>query len=340
MSDALPACFRGTAEPPTSTTSSATFSNLTTCLYQTSLGLTSLTWSRNFFGHSLLIHLYLHHTIASFRLHLKPWLFWKKQGSKTFHLDHPKSAIHLSWDLSSAKFQSGPEPTSSFYIAIVVDGQMALLLGDSPHQAYLKTKAKTPTRPPSLIMRREHVLGNRCYSTKANFGGKTREISIECSSSSSTGEPRLSFTVDKKRVLQVKHLRWKFRGNERIEFEGVPVQVSWDVYNWLFDDVVDGHAVFMFRFEKKGFEEGDSVSVGGDLSSKGMVLWQPFGLEMEKGFERKKMKKSLLKTRSSSSSSSSASSRGSSSVMEWASNEESELQRSPGFSLLIYAWKR
>lgn len=138
----------------------------------------------------------------------------------------------------------------------------------------------------------------------------------------------------------MKHLRWKFRGNERIEFEGVPVQVSWDVYNWLFDDVVDGHAVFMFRFEKKGFEEGDSVSVGGDLSSKGMVLWQPFGLEMEKGLERKKMKKSLLKTRSSSSSSSSASSRGSSSVMEWASNEESELQRSPGFSLLIYAWKR
>lgn len=138
----------------------------------------------------------------------------------------------------------------------------------------------------------------------------------------------------------MKHLRWKFRGNEKIEFEGVPVQVSWDIYNWLFDDVVDGHAVFMFRFEKKGFEEAESVSIGGDLNSKAMVLWQPFGLEMMKGLEGKKMKRSLLKTMSSSSSSSSVSSRGSSSVMEWATMEENELQSSPGFSLLIYAWKR
>ena len=52
-------------------------------------------------------------------------------------------------------------------------------------------------------------------------------------------------------------MKWKLRGNEKIEIDGVLIQLSWDVYNWLFDYVMEGHTEFMFRFEKSGFEKED-----------------------------------------------------------------------------------
>ncbi|XP_077238051.1 uncharacterized protein LOC143879509 [Tasmannia lanceolata] len=331
MSDSLQFCFRGSNSDHPQPSSSMN-SNLTTSLYNTPLGIVALTWSRNIIGNSLHIQFHFDESIPSFHLHLKPWLFWKKQGSKLLQSKDTQKTIELYWDLTRAKFLSSPEPNSGFYVALLVAGEMTLLVGDSPEIAYAKTKAK-PCKNPVLVLRREHVFVNKCYTTKARFGGEIHDISIDCRSSVGE-EPKLSFIIDKRRVLQVKRLRWKFRGNEKIEIEGVPVQVSWDVYNWLFDDAVDGHAVFMFRFDKKGFEDYKDE----DFQHKGLVLWQPCGVGL-KGFEMKKMKKSLLKT-SSSSSSSSASSSCSSSVMEWASSEENELHNSAGFSLLVYAWKK
>lgn len=160
---------------------------------------------------------------------------------------------------------------------------------------------------------------------------------------------------DGERVVEVKHLRWKFRGNERVVLDGKqPVQVSWDVYNWLFEEENndDGYALFTFRFEKTmigdsiGEEEstGRDSNVGVGLREK-MMLWgtggggDTCGLE----FERKKMKrkKVLSKSRSPSSSSLSSASSGCGSVMEWESVEENELKGGPtGFSLLVYAWKK
>ncbi|XP_077222516.1 uncharacterized protein LOC143856243 isoform X1 [Tasmannia lanceolata] len=332
MSDSFPSCFRVTTSDHLQTSSSSSVTpNLTTCFYNTPLGLVALTWSQNIIGHSLNIQFNFDHSIPSFHLYLNPWLFWKKQGSKIFHVQNTNTQIEFYWDLTRAKFLSGPEPDSGFYIAVVVDGQMTILLGDSHDKAYAKTRAKMGLKNSVLVLRREHVFGNKCYTTKVRFGGENHDISIDCRSSGGD-EPKLSFSVDRKRVLQVKRLRWKFRGNEKIEVDGVPIQVSWDVYNWLFDDAIDGHAVFMFRFDEKVLEEEKSDC---DFQQKGLVLWQPVGLESE----MKKMKKSLMKT-SSSSSSSSASSSCSSSVMEWASMEESEMQKSAGFSLLVYAWKR
>ncbi|KAJ4956031.1 hypothetical protein NE237_012814 [Protea cynaroides] len=45
---------------------------------------------------------------------------------------------------------------------------------------------------------------------------------------------------------QVKHLRWKCRGNQTILVDGLPVEVLWDVHNWLFG-IVLGSAVFIFQ---------------------------------------------------------------------------------------------
>jgi hypothetical protein len=331
------------APPPTSTSP-----NLTTSLYHTHLGLFALTWSRTPLGRSLHLHLLLNDnhpctlsppsslssSSPSFQLHIKPFIFWNKQGSKKLKNINTKTTtkttIQVFWDLSRAKFGSRPEPQSGFYIAVVVDGEMTLLAGDSPAEAYSKTKAKNPKKSQLMVLRREHVYGNKLYTTKADFGGKNREISIDFCRAGE--DSRLCFSVDNKRVLKIKHLKWKFRGNERIEVDGVHVNVSWDVYNWLFEDDENGFALFMFRFEK---------SSGFDHEERENHFWSQHS-SCGFGFEKKKMKKSLLRgTRSSSSSSSlSSASSGCSSVMEWESVEENELKDPSGFSLLVYAWKR
>ncbi|KAJ4956272.1 hypothetical protein NE237_013055 [Protea cynaroides] len=45
---------------------------------------------------------------------------------------------------------------------------------------------------------------------------------------------------------QVKHFRWKCRGNQTILVDGLLVEVFWDVHNWLFGTVL-GSAVFIFQ---------------------------------------------------------------------------------------------
>ncbi|KAK8482521.1 hypothetical protein V6N13_031249 [Hibiscus sabdariffa] len=337
--------------PPTPPRTSGK-TDIATTLYHTSLGLFSLAWSRTFLGQSL--HLHLHPPPASlsfstlhFHLHIKPFIFWKKYGYKKLSSPTISNDVKVFWDLSRARFGSGPEPDSGFYVAVVVDGEVTLLVGDCTKEAFARTRARKPAvRTQALVLRREHVVGNQVYNTKARFGGKNREISIDCRVNE---ESKLCFSVDKKRVLQIKRLEWKFRGNERIEVDGVPIQVSWDVYNWLFDRDLNGlgHAVFMFKFETDGSEnhEEDEVEdeVASPLNEKKGVVSSSFGKKRE--IEWRKMgRKSLLKSGGGSSSSSmlslsSGSSGGSSSVTEWGSVEETELSAPNGFSLLVYAWR-
>ncbi|CAL8995867.1 unnamed protein product [Prunus brigantina] len=346
-SSTFPSCFRpSTAKstdlrhsspPPPPSPPISGHPNLTTCLYHTDLALFSLTWSRSFLGRSLHLNL-LHHSFdsplpsslssaspPSFHLHIKPFIFWKKHGSKRLS---PNTRIF--WDLSRARFGSGPEPQSVFYIAVVVDDEMTLLVGDLTREAYAKTRAHKAQTPQIPILKREHVVAKKIYTTKARFGGKLREIQIDCGYGNDLS--RLCFSVDGQRVLQIKRLKWKFRGNERIEVDGAPLQISWDVYNWLFEsDSDDGHAVFMFRFE-----EDEEINKESNNCQLGHLNSWNFGMN---GIEWRKMGKSL--SSSSVSMSSAGSSGGSSSVMEWASMEESELSGGPtGFSLLVYAWKR
>lgn len=226
------------------------------------------------------------------------------------------------------------------------------MIGDLEKEAFAKTKARGRGKMQSLVIRREHIFGNRFYSTKTEFGGKSRDILIELNASNEE-DPRLVIRFDSKRVIQVKHLRWKFRGSERVEVDGYPIQLSWDVYNWLFEEDCgshdDGYALFTFRFEKQG-NDNDGGGVDGEeweereressnkSSSKKGVIWSQDSCGLN--YERKKMKKKLMvKTRSSSSSSISSASSGSSSVLEWESVEENELKGPTGFSLLVYAWK-
>ncbi|KVH90252.1 uncharacterized protein LOC112521710 [Cynara cardunculus var. scolymus] len=358
-----PTCNRthSPSQPPPPPPPPSSKPNVTTTLYHTHIGIFALTWSRTLFGRSLHLHLLpssatdddddsisttsSNHAAPtpSFHLQIKPLIFWNRHGSKKIPISGNKTEfIHIYYDLSRAKFGSGPEPISGFYIAATVSGQMSLLVGDSPKQAYSKAKSTQSNKNQITVLRREHVYGiaNKKYNTKATFRGKTREITIDCTRVAGGDDSRLYFSVDNKRVLVVKHLQWKFRGNERVEIDGVHIQISWDVHNWLLEEEIDdGYALFMFRFEKSGFDYHEDDKYLARLNASGSSI-SGTGSGFGFGLEMKKMKKGMLKrAKSSSSSSMSSASSGCGSVMEWESVEENELKGPSGFSLLVYAWK-
>ncbi|URE13836.1 hypothetical protein MUK42_10716 [Musa troglodytarum] len=85
------------------------------------------------------------------------------------------------------------------------------------------------------------------YSTKAQFcdNGQSHEVAIECDTVG-LQDPCLAIHIDRKRVMQIKRLAWKFRGNQTILVDGLPVAVFWDVHSWLFGPPF-GSAVFVFQ---------------------------------------------------------------------------------------------
>ncbi|KAK9926792.1 hypothetical protein M0R45_024003 [Rubus argutus] len=59
-------------------------------------------------------------------------------------------------------------------------------------------------------------------------------------------EPELEIRVDGHLVVHVKHLQWKFRGNESIHINKLRIEVYWDVHDWLFSPGLR-HALFIFK---------------------------------------------------------------------------------------------
>ncbi|KAL6647346.1 hypothetical protein ACP70R_014783 [Stipagrostis hirtigluma subsp. patula] len=410
MPGAIAACFRCAASSPPA--AAAAGPSLATSVYETHLGLIALSWSRTSLGLSLRAVLRLSppqpasSTPASsssagyldddpdeetLAFRVRPWLLWCRHGSRRFRAGDRR--VDLAWDLSRARFpRSGsPEPSSGFFVAVVVDGEMLLAAGDLPDAAYRKTRARRPPGPrPLLLSRREHVAMSdagtgrgRSHTTWVTVRGKEREISVDLVArgrgrerdavrEKDRADVGLSVSIDGERVLHVRRLRWKFRGSERVELGGGDrVHVSWDLHNWLFppreppppdaSTHANAHAVLVFRFELAGGGgggeeqacEADSgkdpsdkaarrstgVWGGGYLGRLGLRDWSETG----SNGERRKGRGRRLAMASSSSSASVASSTASwasgSTVMDWASPEDAEMQRGDGFSLLIYAWK-
>ncbi|KAJ6794898.1 Uncharacterized protein M6B38_228320 [Iris pallida] len=359
MPDPLPACFGGIAGGPPAST--ATGPSLTTSVYETLLGVASLTWSR---------------TVLGLLVRVVPHRRGRRGGVRSPDLQDPAMASLEASRIEAAPRQGpprrrllGPLPRQiprhrrprallRYSLSISVDGEPVLLAGD------LKSRAAAKSR---LISRREHVgMGEeRTYSTRARFGGRERSVAIEL-------DGELLVEVDGKPVVQVRRLRWKFRGSERVNLGGGDrVLVSWDLHDWLFPSKKDtaaapssapdkqqqqlllssapsSDAMFVFRFESEEEEEEEGISGRNGASRRTGARPAAATATMEEGRRggamataRRTRKKEAGKTCSSSSSTtSSASSSASSTVMEWASHEEAELRGRRGdFSLLVYASK-
>ncbi|KAM0920950.1 hypothetical protein ACQ4PT_007180 [Festuca glaucescens] len=182
----------------------------------------------------------------SLKVELKPWPFWSKKGLKSLFLDGHR--LDVFWDLRSAKFAtSSPEPACGYYVALVSQDEVVLTLGDLKKDAYKRSKCRPTLEEAMPVCRREVVLGRRSFTARAwlDAGKPNHDIVIE-SMLAGPREPEMSIAVDGRVLVQVKNLQWKFRGNETVLVEEAPVQVLWDVHDWIFAGP-GAQAVFIFK---------------------------------------------------------------------------------------------
>ncbi|KAL5545922.1 hypothetical protein UlMin_005609 [Ulmus minor] len=210
--------------------------NEVTCIYKTNLSnqkqfLITLTWCNNLTGHGLGIRIGEYNS--------KFMLLPKNKGFESFQSGGLE--IEIFWDFSAAKYDGGPEPINGFFVKVLADSEVCLLLGDQENE-----EEKTNF---SLVSRSENFSGNSVFSTKAQFceKGISHEIVIKCGREEEGSKgPVLSVFIDRKLVFEVKRLRWNFRGNQAIFLDGLLVDMMWDVHDWFFNST-PGSAVFMFR---------------------------------------------------------------------------------------------
>ncbi|GAA0138612.1 hypothetical protein LIER_00323 [Lithospermum erythrorhizon] len=193
------------------------------------------------------------------KVELKPWYFWRKQGSKRFVVEG--MVVDVFWDLKAAKFNGETEPSSEYYVAVICDEEVVLLLGDMKKDAYRKTGCRPALVDPVLVSRKEHIFGKKRFVSRVKFDGKGKfhEISIECknkggsigssqcnNSSENGTDPEMEIKIDGHLLIHVKHLQWKFRGNEAIHISKARIEVYWDVHDWLFSPGLR-HGLFIFK---------------------------------------------------------------------------------------------
>lgn len=260
-----------TEDPITNKTAQSTV----TCIYQTNIAgfwrNVTVLWCKNMMNHSLSITIDspeadLH---SSCKIDLKPWHFWTKKGYKSFEFDG--NLIDVFWDLRSAKFSGSPEPCTDYYVALVSEEEVVLLLGDYKKKAYKRTKSRPALVDSVLFYKKEHVFAKKCFSTRAKFDERKmeHEIVVE-SSTSSPREPEMWISIDGIVLIHVRNLQWKFRGNQTVLVNKQPVQVMWDVHDWLFCNPGSGHGLFIFKPGAPDYtseSDRDGSSRGGSDSS-------------------------------------------------------------------------
>lgn len=254
----IPTCF-SSGEKPTDDPAAITRSGQSVFMsvYRTKIAdqcrLITVTWCKNLLLHGLSVSVEGPEGDSQYtcKIELKPWYFWRKQGSKRFIVEG--KPVDIFWDLKAAKFSGETEPSSVYYVAVVCDEEVVLLLGDLKKDAYRKTGCRPALINPILVSRKEHVFGKRKFLTRVKFHEKGRfhEISIECknresSNSSGGADPEMEIRIDGHLVIHVKHLQWKFRGNEYIHFNKIRIDVYWDVHDWFFSPGLR-HASFVFK---------------------------------------------------------------------------------------------
>ncbi|KAL3840842.1 hypothetical protein ACJIZ3_025433 [Penstemon smallii] len=251
-----PLAQRLTNDPVTQKTAQSTV----TCVYQSHISgfwrNVTILWSKNYMNHSLSISVDSMEINRDYtcKIDLKPWHFWAKKGYKTLDVDG--NQLEAYWDLRSAKFSGSPEPTSNFYVALVSEEEVVLLLGDLKKKAYKRTKSRPALVDGVMFYKKEHVFGKKSFSTRVKFDQRKREHEIVVESSTSgTRDPEMWISVDGIVLIHVKNLQWKFRGNQTVLVNKQPVQVLWDVYAWLFCSPGSNHGLFIF---KPGAPEADS----------------------------------------------------------------------------------
>ncbi|XVF71694.1 hypothetical protein PTKIN_Ptkin12aG0060600 [Pterospermum kingtungense] len=241
-----------TTEEPQRHTNNKNSQTTVTLLYQTNIvgywRTVTVLWCKNVANYSLTI--IVNSSEGEFqyscKIDLKPWHFWTRKGYKSFDVEG--SQVDVYWDFRSAKFTTGPEPIADYYVALVADEEVVLLLGDYKKKAYKRTKSRPAMVEPILFYKKENVFAKKSFPTRARFDDKRKvhDIVVE---SSITGlkDPEMRISMDGVVLVHVRNLQWKFRGNQTVLVDRQPVHVMWDVHDWLFSSPGTGHGLFIFK---------------------------------------------------------------------------------------------
>ncbi|TKW07806.1 hypothetical protein SEVIR_7G331500v4 [Setaria viridis] len=167
--------------------------------------------------------------------------------------DHHHPPLALFWDLTAAKYasDSSPEPVSGFYFVAVANAEVVLAVGDLAAE-FVKTKfeGQIPKARFLPVARADRVVAapNAMHAARVRFaeGAPEHEVTVGCTTTSGGGGEELWVSVDGKRTVHARRLRWNFRGNQTVFVDGAPVDVLWDLHGWWFRDP-PGSAVVMLR---------------------------------------------------------------------------------------------
>jgi Plant protein of unknown function (DUF868) len=175
-----------------------------------------------------------------------PITLQKKRGSRAFVIEN--TVIGLHWDIGSARYGSGPEPVKDFFVAVIADAEFGLLIGDMSRD-FVRKFEDIPKARFSFLCRKEQIRGTTTYLTKSRFReeGKEHDILICCKGDEwDSRDAELTVTVDKKKVVSVRRLKWNFRGNQTIFIDGTVIDMMWDIHDWWFCNPPNC-ALFMFK---------------------------------------------------------------------------------------------
>lgn len=224
--------------------------NFVTCIYTTKLAdavhSTTVTWAKTVISHTLYMTVEddddRHYTC---KIDLKTWQFWGKKGLKSFQVADTR--VDVFWDLRNAMFAASPEPASGYYVAMVSQEEVVLLLGAQKSEALKRARARMPEEA-RLVHKKEIVFAKKCFCTKTTLGQERREHSIMIESAlAGPYDPEMWISVDGVESIRVPNLHWRFRGNETIVVGNVFVQILWDVHDWLYSANHSGVGIFVFR---------------------------------------------------------------------------------------------
>uniref|UniRef100_A0A7N0VMI7 Uncharacterized protein n=1 Tax=Kalanchoe fedtschenkoi TaxID=63787 RepID=A0A7N0VMI7_KALFE len=174
---------------------------------------------------------------------LQSYLFKCNKGRKTFQVGCQD--VSLFWDLRSAKHSNGPQPCSSYYIALASNGEILLLLGDLNHKAVNDTRSIPSSNEALLICTAQNVHGKSEFSAKMRLA-EEHSISIK-SSLLEPAQPQMWISIDGAPIIRVLNLNWRFRGNQTVSLNNMKLNIMWDVYDWLFNAHGLGQGLFIFK---------------------------------------------------------------------------------------------
>lgn len=217
--------------------------------------LVDVTWSRSPDGPALSVA--VHDAGAASRhpaVPAAPRHLHRRKGSGTFTAG--SCVVGVFWDYASARYgAAGPEPVSGFYVAVVADAEFVLLLGDMSRSYVERLHGGIPVASSRMARRRERFVGCGCWSTKARFleSGAEHEIGVGLE-----GDAEAWVTVDGRKVVQLRRLRWNYRGSHTLFLDGgAPVDITWDLHGWLFQaiDPSASSSSAVFTFHARGASE-------------------------------------------------------------------------------------